>query len=41
MIGCVEADNSNTLALLLEKLIRDYPSVQFHIHSGTSDDITE
>ncbi len=40
-IGCVEADNSNTLALLLEKLIRDYPSVQFHIHSGTSDDITE
>ncbi len=40
-IGCVEADNSNTLALLLEKLIRDYPNVQFHIHSGTSDDITE
>ncbi|MFO7196265.1 LysR family transcriptional regulator [Enterococcus faecium] len=40
-IGCVEADNSDTLALLLEELIRDYPSVQFHIHSGTSDDITE
>ena len=37
----MEADNSNTLALLLEKLIRDYPNVQFHIHSGTSDDITE
>ncbi len=37
----MEADNSNILALLLEKLIRDYPNVQFHIHSGTSDDITE
>lgn len=40
-IGCVEADNSDTLAMMLEEFVADYPQVHFHIHSGTSDDITE
>lgn len=40
-IGCVEADNSDTLALMLEEMVQDYPQVTFHIFSGTSDDITE
>ena len=40
-IGCVEADNSDTLATMLEELVSDYPQVTFHIFSGTSDDITE
>ena len=40
-IGCVEADNSDTLATILEELVSDYPQVTFHIFSGTSDDITE
>jgi DNA-binding transcriptional LysR family regulator len=40
-IGCIEADNSNTLAQILEDFIRDYPQVTFSIYSGTSDDITE
>lgn len=40
-IGCIEADNSDTLALILEDFIRDYPQVTFTIYSGTSDDITE
>lgn len=40
-IGCVEADNSDTLAMMLEELVSDYPQVHFHIHSGTSDDITD
>lgn len=40
-IGCVEADNSDTLALMLEEFVSDYPEVHFHIHSGTGDDITD
>lgn len=40
-IGCVEADNSETLAIMLEELVSDYSQVTFHIFSGTSDDITE
>lgn len=40
-IGCVEADNSDTLAMMLEEFISDFPQVYFHIHSGTSDDITD
>ena len=40
-IGCVEADNSDTLAMILEELTQDYPRVTFHISSGTSEDITE
>lgn len=39
-IGCVEADNSDTLALILEKFVQDYPQVTFTVYSGTSDDIT-
>ncbi|KAF0336577.1 LysR family transcriptional regulator [Pediococcus acidilactici] len=39
-IGCVEADNSDTLALILEKFAQDYPQVTFTVYSGTSDDIT-
>lgn len=39
-IGCVEADNSDTLALILENFVQDYPQVTFTIYSGTSDDIT-
>lgn len=40
-IGCVEADNSDTLAMMLEEFISDYPEVHFHIQSGTGDDIKE
>ncbi|WP_339285033.1 LysR family transcriptional regulator [Oceanobacillus sp. FSL K6-3682] len=40
-IGCVEADNSDTLTMMLEEMVSDYPQVTFHIFSGTSDDITE
>ncbi|VYU62505.1 Hca operon transcriptional activator [Enterococcus casseliflavus] len=40
-IGCVEADNSDTLSLMLEEFINDYPDVRFHIHSGTGDDISD
>ncbi|MBE7342439.1 LysR family transcriptional regulator [Staphylococcus haemolyticus] len=40
-IGCVEADNSDTLAMILEELTQDYPRITFHISSGTSEDITE
>jgi DNA-binding transcriptional LysR family regulator len=41
LIGCVEADNSDTLAMMLEEFISDYPQVSFHLYSGTSDDISE
>lgn len=40
-IGCVEADNSDTLAMFLEELIADHPQITFNIFSGTSDDIVE
>lgn len=40
-IGCVEADNSDTLSMILEELTNDHPSITFHISSGTSTDITE
>lgn len=40
-IGCVEAENSDTLALILEELITDYPKITFSIFSGTSHDITD
>lgn len=40
-IGCVEADNSTTLAVMLEEFISDYPQVTFNIFSGKGDDITE
>ncbi|MTV81545.1 LysR family transcriptional regulator [Secundilactobacillus folii] len=40
-IGCVEADNSDTLSMLLEDFTHDYPNVTFDIFSGTSDIIKE
>lgn len=40
-IGCVEADNSDTLAMMLEELISDYPQVTFNIVSGISDEISD
>lgn len=41
LIGCVEADNSDTVAMLLEELISDYPQIQFNLVTGTSDDISD
>ncbi|KAF1299464.1 transcriptional regulator [Enterococcus sp. JM4C] len=38
-IGCVEADNSDTLAMMLEELVSDYPQVSFNIVSTTSEEI--
>ncbi|MGM0168417.1 hypothetical protein IGI39_004172 [Enterococcus sp. AZ135] len=40
-IGCVEADNSDTVAMLLEELISDYPQIKFNLVTGTSDDIAD
>ncbi|WP_367297435.1 LysR family transcriptional regulator [Loigolactobacillus coryniformis] len=40
-IGCVEADNSDTMSLMLEEFIADYPAVTFNIYTETSDDIVE
>jgi len=40
-IGCVEADNSETLAVMLEGLVADYPEVSFNIFTGTSDIIQD
>ncbi|GLC87173.1 LysR family transcriptional regulator [Lysinibacillus piscis] len=40
-IGCVEADNSDTLAMFLEEMVAEYPQVSFSIFSGTSDEIVE
>lgn len=40
-IGCVEADNSDTLAMMLEDFVNDYPQITFDIFSGTSDIIKE
>lgn len=41
VIGCVEADNSDTVAMMLEEMVSDYPNVRFNIVTGTSDDISE
>lgn len=40
-IGCVEADNSDTMAMLLEEYVRDYPEVTFTVTTGSSDIITD
>lgn len=40
-IGCVEADNSDTMAMLLEELVQDYPQVHFNLFTGTSEDISD
>ncbi|GEK38106.1 LysR family transcriptional regulator [Enterococcus thailandicus] len=41
VIGCVEADNSDTVAMMLEEMVSDYPNVHFTIVTGTSDDISD
>ncbi|MBO0431521.1 LysR family transcriptional regulator [Enterococcus sp. DIV0660C] len=41
VIGCVEADNSDTMAMMLEEMVSDYPDVRFNIVTGTSDDISD
>ncbi len=41
VIGCVEADNSDTVAMMLEEMVSDYPNVRFNIVTGTSDDISD
>ncbi len=40
-IGCVEADNSDTMAMMLEEFLQDYPEVTFTVLSGTSWQISE
>lgn len=40
-IGCIEADNSDTMSLMLEEFIADYPEVTFNIYTGTSDEIVD
>nr|SFZ87035.1 Transcriptional regulator, LysR family [Loigolactobacillus rennini] len=40
-IGCVAADNSDTMAMLLEELVHDYPAVTYNIITGASDLIEE
>lgn len=41
VIGCVEADNSDTVAMMLEEMVSDYPDVRFNLVTGTSDDISD
>ncbi|OJG19627.1 hypothetical protein RU97_GL001198 [Enterococcus canis] len=36
-IGCVEADNSDTVAMMLEEFLADYPQVTFELITGTGD----
>lgn len=38
-VGCVEADNSDTLSMMLEEFVADYPEVTFNIYTATGDDI--
>jgi DNA-binding transcriptional LysR family regulator len=40
-VGCVEADNSDTLSMMLEEFVADYPEVTFNIYTATGDDITD
>lgn len=40
-IGCVEADNSDTVAMMLEEMVSDYPNVTFNLVTGTSEDISD
>ncbi|MDO4679856.1 MAG: LysR family transcriptional regulator [Aerococcus sp.] len=40
-IGAVEADNSETLAMVLEEFTTDYPQVTFNLFSGASDIIKD
>lgn len=41
VIGCVEADNSDTVAMMLEEMVSDCPDVRFNLVTGTSDDISD
>ena len=40
-IGCVEADNSDTVAMMLEEVLADHPQVSFDLVTGTSDEISD
>lgn len=40
-IGCIEGDNSDTLAMILEEFLSDYPQITFNIFSNTSDEISD
>lgn len=40
-VGCVEADNSDTLSMMLENFVGDYPEVTFNIFTATGDDILD
>ncbi|WP_057770297.1 LysR family transcriptional regulator [Lactobacillus selangorensis] len=40
-IGCVEADNSDTMAMILEEFIRDYPQVKFTVVTRTSSYVSD
>lgn len=40
-VGCVEADNSDTLSMMLENFVADYPEVTFNIFTATGDDILD
>ncbi|EHY93561.1 putative transcriptional regulator [Staphylococcus saprophyticus subsp. saprophyticus KACC 16562] len=40
-IGCVEADNSDTLAMILKEMVREHPLITFHIVSGIGSEISE
>lgn len=40
-IGCVEADNSDTVAMMVEELVNDFPQIHFTIITATSEDIMD
>lgn len=40
-IGCVEADNSDTVAMMVEELVNDFPQIRFTIITATSEDILD
>lgn len=40
-IGCVEADNSDTISMMLEEMVSDFPNVTFNLVTGTSEDISD
>lgn len=40
-IGCVEADNSDTVGMMIEEFLADYPLVSFELVTGTGDEISD
>ncbi|MSD83407.1 LysR family transcriptional regulator [Lactobacillus curvatus] len=40
-IGCIEADNSDTMATILAELVHDYPNITYAIITGNGDFITD